>query len=316
MQAMTALMNGWRDRVVDRATDPFGHAEYPLAATLEHPGDPGLFGPDSVSWRVIGDASAFVGGIRALLIQAAHPEVVAGVRDHSNYRADPLGRLSRTSAYVTATTYGARPEVERAVSIVRRAHGPVRGTSHRDLAYSASNPAMAAWVHNALTDSFLQTYQAFGPGRLTPSEADGFVREQTEVGRLLGADPLPETANELARWIDDHPALAGSPGMEETRGFLADPPLEPLQRLGYRALYRGALATMPGRVSRILGLERRPLDHVTGSAAVGFLRWALGSSPSWNLALVRVGAPVPAGLFRQPLPIEAGTGGAARRATA
>ncbi len=305
MQPMTALVNGWRNRIVDRATDPFGHAEYPLAGTLEHPGDPGLFGPDSVSWRVIGDASAFVGGIRALLTQAAHPEVAAGVRDHSSYRADPLGRLSRTSSYVTATTYGALPEVERAVGIVRRAHRPVRGTSHRDVAYSASNPGMAAWVHNALTDSFLQTYQAFGAQRLSPEDADRFVREQTEVGRLLGADPLPDTAASLAHWIDQHPALSDSPGMIETRGFLSNPPLDSAQRLGYRALYRGALATMPSRVSSILGLEPRSADHLIGSGSVRFLRWALGSSPSWNLALVRVGAPIPDGRFRQPLPDQA-----------
>ncbi|NIR38143.1 MAG: DUF2236 domain-containing protein, partial [Actinobacteria bacterium] len=67
----------------------FKHAEYPLAESLSYPGDPGLFGPDSVSWRVIGDVAAFLGGIRALLVQAAHPEVVAGVSDHSRYQEDP-----------------------------------------------------------------------------------------------------------------------------------------------------------------------------------------------------------------------------------
>ena len=79
----------------------------------------------------MGDVSGFVGGIRALLIQAAHPEVVAGVADHSRYREDPLGRLSRTSDYVTATSYGAMPEVEQAVRIVRAAHRRVIGVSHR-----------------------------------------------------------------------------------------------------------------------------------------------------------------------------------------
>ena len=72
-------------------------------------GDPGLFGPDSVTWRVIGDVATFIGGIRALLVQAAHQEVAAGVADHSRYQDDPLGRLSRTSAYVTATAFGAMP---------------------------------------------------------------------------------------------------------------------------------------------------------------------------------------------------------------
>ena len=301
---MTRLIDNIQNRIVRRATDPFGHADYPLAHTLEHRGDTGLFGPDSISWRVIGDAAAFAGGVRALLIQAAHPEVVAGVADHSQYMVDPLGRLSRTSSYVTATTFGAMPEVRAAVARVRRAHVPVHGNSHRNIAYRADTPEFAAWVHNALTDSFLQTYQAFGPDPLTPAEADQFVSEQTKVGELLDADPLPQTAGDLATWIALHPGVDVSPGMEETRSFLSNPPLEPVQRLGYHALYRGARSTVPDRIRSILGLETSLADHVTGRAMVGFLRWALGSSPSWHLALIRVGAPVPVGLFRQPLPVD------------
>jgi uncharacterized protein (DUF2236 family) len=301
---VNSLVDRYRDRIVDRATDPFGHAEYPLARTLDHPGDPGLFGPDSVSWRVIGDAAAFVGGVRALLVQAVHPEVVAGVADHSSYQADPLGRLSRTSAYVTATTFGALPEVEQAVARVRQAHRPVTGRSHRNVPYSAGKPEFAAWVHNVLTDSFLQAYQAYGPTTLTPEEADRFVLEQTEVGRLLDADPLPETASELADWVAFHPALDESPGMAETRTFLSNPPLDPLQRVGYQALYRGALPTIPRSVLDLLDLEPTIADEPIGRRFVAFLRWALGSSPSWHVSLVRVGAEIPDGLFRQPLPVE------------
>ncbi len=300
----SSLVDRYRDRVVDRATDPFGHAEYPLAHTLDYPGDPGLFGPESVSWRVIGDAAAFVGGVRALLVQAVHPEVVAGVADHSSYQADPLGRLSRTSAYVTATTFGALPEVEQAVARVRRAHRPVTGRSHRNVPYSAGKAEFAAWVHNVLTDSFLRAYQVYGPRSLTPEEADRFVLEQTEVGRLLDADPLPETASELADWVALHPALDESPGMAETRSFLTNPPLDPLQRAGYQALYRGALPTIPRRVLDLLDLEPTIADEPIGRRFVAFLRWALGSSPSWHVSLVRVGAEVPEGLFRQPLPVD------------
>ena len=119
----------FRIAVIRRTVGLFAHAGDPLEHTLDYTGDPGLFGPDSISWEVMGDVSGFIGGIRALLVQAAHPEVVAGVADHSRYREDPLGRLSRTSAYVTATSYGAMPEVETAVAIVRRVHRPVEGTS-------------------------------------------------------------------------------------------------------------------------------------------------------------------------------------------
>ena len=157
MSRLADTINHYRDRVVNSTTELFSHAPYPLADTLDYRGDPGMCGPDSATWPVIGDAAAFVGGIRGLLIQAAHPEVMAGVSQHSRYREDPLGRLSRTSAYVTATSFGAMPEVEAAVNAVRRAHAPVRGTSHRDRGYRAGAAPLAAWVHNALTDSFLPT---------------------------------------------------------------------------------------------------------------------------------------------------------------
>ncbi len=300
---MTAVSQLIRTRVVASATSPFGHAAYPLANSLSYRGDPGLFGPGSSSWAVIGDTSAFVGGIRALLIQAAHPEVVAGVADHSRYREDPLGRLSRTSAYVTATTFGAMPEVEQAISLVRRAHQPVRGRSHRDRPYAAGTPKFAAWVHNALTDSFLTAYRWYGARPLDSEEADRFVAEQARIGRLLDADPTPETADGLAGWVAEHPDIGESPGMRDTVAFLADPPLDPAQRVGYRLLYGAAVATIPDRIRAVLGIEVPPLAVPAGRAAVGFLRWALGSSPSWNLALVRVGADIPVGRFRQPLPV-------------
>jgi uncharacterized protein (DUF2236 family) len=301
LKSLTRVVEPIRRRVASGATSPFGHAPYPLANSLEYGGDPGLLGPDSVSWMVLGDVAAFVGGIRGLLIQSAHPEVVAGVGDHSRYKEDPLGRLSRTSAYVTATTFGAMPEVERAVEQVKRIHRVVSGVSGRGVPYDAGDPGFSAWVHNALTDSFLVAHQTYGGIRLTPSEEDQFVREQARVGALLGADPMPQGATSLARWIEFHPDLAPSMEMSDAVEFLTDPPLEPALKMGYLVLLEAALATMPPRILGILGLRSRPGMRKAGRAAVGGLRWALGYSPTWRLALVRSGAEVPSGLFKQPL---------------
>lgn len=298
------MIDRFRRRVVVSTTGLFAHAEDPLANTLDHSGDPGLFGPGSVTWRVMGDPASFVGGIRALMIQAAHPEVVAGVADHSSYRHDPLGRLSRTSNYVTATSYGAMPEVEAAVRTVRRAHAPVRGVSHRDVPYSAGTPELAAWVHNSLTDSFLVANQVFGANPLSASDADDFVKEQTRVGRLLDAEPLPTTAADLAAYVADHPDLQRSPGADEALAFLQAPPLSASIKAGYRVLSQAAVATMPGRVRGVLGLEPSSGAILGGRVAVGALRWALGASPRWRIALIRTGAEVPEGIFKQKAPFE------------
>jgi len=298
-QSSQRLIQRLRARLIRATTSPFAHAPYPLTRTLEHTGDPGLLGPDSVSWRLIGDIAALVGGIRGLLIQAAHPEVVAGVGDHSRYREDPLGRLSRTSAYVTATTYGSMHEVEEAVAQVRRAHRRVTGVSSRDVPYSAQDPELSAWVHNALTDSFLTAHLFFGAIPLSDAEADAFVSEQTGVGALLGADPMPTTRQGLRAWIEDNPSIARSPEMVDAVAFLTRPPLDPAIRVGYEILLQAAVATLPAGLSDVLGLKPKPGAVPVGRVAVAGLRWALAYSPSWRIALERVGEPIPPGLFTQ-----------------
>jgi len=212
--------------------------------------------------------------------------------------------------YVTETTYGAMPEVEAAVGAVRHAHGPVHGRSERNRAYSAGTPELAAWVHNVLTDSFLAAYQTFGPSPLTPAEADQFVAEQTRIGALLNASPLPSGADELARWIVDHPALASTRHQADAVEFLRDPPLPLPARVGYRLLLHAAAATIPPAVRDIIGVTEARGAKQIGNASVRTLRWALGSSPSWHLALVRTGTPVPTGRFRQPLATGAAPGAA------
>ena len=306
---LSPLSHNIRDTVVSAMTGLFSHGPTPLANTLDYRGDPGLLGPESISWRVLGDASVFIGGIRALVVQSAHAEVVAGVEDHSSYRTDPLGRLSRTSVYVTETTYGALPEVNAAVQVVRNAHRPVTGTSERNLPYSASRPEMAAWVHNVLTDSFLAAYQTFGPEPLSHRDADRFVAEQTCIGTLLGADPLPETARELTGWITHHPDRVATKAQVSAISFLRNPPLSLPIKIAYRQLFDAALTTIHFDIRNQLGLEPTKRAELIGKKATGALRWALGASPSWQLALVRCDAPIPAGLFRQPLPAHSGPGG-------
>lgn len=287
---------------MDATLSLFTHGPMPLEHTFDHPGDPGLIGPGSVSWEVLADVTAMVGGIRALLVQTAHPEVVAGVEEHSRYRDDPLGRLGRTSYYVTETTYGATTEVEAAVAFVRRAHRPVHGTSGRGAAYDANDPALAAWVHNVLTDSFLAAFQAYGPRRLSPREADRFVAEQTRVGELLGAESLPRRAPELREWVVDHPALANSDAQADAVAFLRRPPMKAPTRAGYELLFQGAAATIPAKLRDLIGIRPAPAADANGALMVKALRWALGPSPVWRVALERAGADVPEGVFtRQPL---------------
>src|SRR6266571_1973557 len=89
--------------------------------------DAGLFGPDSVAWRLHADPSMLVGAMRALLVQALEPRAMAGVVQHSDYKADPWGRLNRTIRFVLHTTYGDTRTAEAACAAVRRIHDRVHG---------------------------------------------------------------------------------------------------------------------------------------------------------------------------------------------
>jgi|TARA_B100001105_G_scaffold26614_1_gene18699 uncharacterized protein (DUF2236 family) len=296
MSSGTSSQSAWRRRVTEAAVGLFSHAPDPLVDTFSHPGDPGLFGPDSVTWQVMSDCSTFIGGVRSLLVQAAHPEVAAGVGDHSSYRDDPLGRLSRTASYVTATSYGSTPEVDASIAFVRRMHGPVTGTSHRGLAYSAADPEMAAWVHNALVDSFLVAHRTYGPAAMSDRAADAYVAEQVRLGRRMGAAPLPETADDLAGWLAGHPSLGGSPAGGEAVDFLAGPPLSAPVRVAYRIIHDAAVATVPMPILATIGLRPRRGAITRGRLLIRGLRTALGASPAWAAALERCGEDRPDGV--------------------
>jgi uncharacterized protein (DUF2236 family) len=194
--------------------------------------------------------------------------------------------------------------VEAAVTTVRRAHRRIKGQSHRGIAYDADDAELSAWVHNSLTDSFLVCAQTFGARRLSEGEADRFVAEQSRIGRLLDADPLPVTAAHLSRWIAEHPAVAPSPGMRDAVDFLLDPPLDPAVKIGYQVLASAAIATVPPRIRQVLGVKPRPGALQVGGVAMLGMRWALGASPRWRQALIRVGAPVDEALFKQKVPFE------------
>src|SRR5215213_72872 len=87
------------------------------------------FDRDRPIWTVHTDAAMFVGGLRALLLQSIHPLAMAGVADHSDFKADPWGRLQRTAEFLAMTTYGPVPMAERAIEAVQRVHSRVTGVA-------------------------------------------------------------------------------------------------------------------------------------------------------------------------------------------
>jgi uncharacterized protein (DUF2236 family) len=137
--------------------------------------EPGWFDDDAPIRRVHGDASMFVGGLRALLLQSLHPLAMAGVADYSDYRNDPWGRLQRTVDFLAATTFGPVSEAESAVERVRSVHAHVRGTAPNGQPYSADDPHLLGWVHVAEVDSFLAAHDRYGLHKLSRRDRDRYL---------------------------------------------------------------------------------------------------------------------------------------------
>lgn len=168
--------------------------------------DPGLFGPDSVTWRIHGDPSMVVGGFRALMLQAVHPLVMAGFDDNSLFRGDPWGRLQRTGEWVATVTFGSTEAAERAGARLRGVHRklapgiePETGQSYR-----VDDPELLLWVHCTEVESFLDAFRRSG-GRLARGDGDRYVDEMRESARLVGLDPatVPGTEAEIAQYYRD-----------------------------------------------------------------------------------------------------------------
>ena len=142
------------------------------------PGDPGLFGPRSIIWQVHRDfTSMLCGGVSALLLQMLHPLALAGVWDHSNFREDMIGRLRRTSQFVSVTTFGPTAEAERLIAKVKAIHLRVTGVGSDGTPYAASDPALLTWVHVAESSRFLASHLRYRNPHLSRDLQDQYYRE-------------------------------------------------------------------------------------------------------------------------------------------
>ncbi|MGV9765611.1 oxygenase MpaB family protein [Micromonospora tulbaghiae] len=229
--------------------------------------DLGLFGPDSVTWKVHEEPVLIVAGLRSLYLQALHPRAMAGVAQNSNYRTDAWGRLVRTATYVATTIYGTTAEAEAAGRRLRTRHARMHATDpFTGAEFRVDDPELLRWVHVTEVESFVSTARRAGLA-LTDDEVDGYYTEQRRSAALVGLDPddVPGTAAEVADYYRDvRPQLRMTREAAETALFLTAPPI-PWK------------LSLPARVGLNLGPPRW--------AYFGIAATALGMLPPWALRL-------------------------------
>jgi uncharacterized protein (DUF2236 family) len=236
------------------------------------PADWGLFGPDSVSWRVHRSPVLLCGGLRALITQSFHPHAMAGVDQHSDYLERPLHRLKRTAEYVSTVVFGDGASAIAAAERVKRVHLRVNGvdpiTGDR---YSAEDRELLLWVHCAEVHSFLASYRAYG-GDLGDGEQDRYLAEQVRAAELLDipAEIVPATRAEYRDYFAAmRPKLCVSEASRRAINLCVSPPLTrellPLQA-PLRVLADAALAITPAYMRRMAGLERSRWRYASAGA--------------------------------------------------
>jgi uncharacterized protein (DUF2236 family) len=238
--------------------------------------DPGLFGPQSVSWRVHADPSMALAGLRALLLQAVHPLAMAGVAQHSDFRGDPWGRLFRTAEYVGVVTYGTTDQAERTAARVRGIHRRLRGVEPESgTPYRVDDAELLLWVHCCEVESFLSTAVRCGL-RVSAADRDRYYREQVVSAELVGvaARDVPATSADMEAYFQRvRPQLRVTAEARSTAAFVLWPPMPSLVRLGtparpaWVALAGAAAAMLPRWARRLYALPGLPATDVAATAA-------------------------------------------------
>lgn len=243
---------------------------------------PRWFTPDRPIYRVHGDASMFIGGLRAVLFQSLHPIAMAGVAIHSDYKADPWGRLQRTADFLASTSFGTAEVAQAAVNRVLAVHERVKGVASDGRPYSANDPHLLLWVHVAEVDSFLAAYQRYGATSLDQKDRDGYVADMSVIASALGVPNPPTTEADLRKQLADFRSELKSTkeARDAARYLIIQPPLEFPARAAYSLIAAAAVSLLPAWSRFPLRLPYLPLTEFAVAQPLGDVitrtfRWAI-----------------------------------------
>ncbi|HEY2578913.1 MAG TPA: oxygenase MpaB family protein [Streptosporangiaceae bacterium] len=260
--------------------------------------DRGLFGPGSVTWRVMNEPVMWVGGFRALYLQALHPRVMRGTWQNTAFtdRRKAFGRFLRTTEFVAARSYGSTADAQRAAQRVRRIHASLRGTDPDGTTFRLDEPELLLWVHCAEVGSYSDIARRSGMP-VPAADLDTFVAEQRRCAALVGLDPgtVPGSRAELDDYFADmRPRLRAGPEARQALRASYNPPvpssLLPL-RVAVPPVSTLAFATLPRWARRMYGIPYTPATDLAATAALHAVRRASTGLPGrlvWEPTMRRI----------------------------
>jgi len=236
-----------------------------MGSTIPAMADAGLFGPETMTWRVNREGVLLLGGGRALILQVAHPLVAAGVAEHSNYREDPWGRLYRTLDLTTKIVFGSTHTAREASERIWRVHGRVHGETAEPggrypagTPYDARSPELLMWVHATLVDTSLLIYTRY-VGSLTIAERNRYYDEQKLLGEQFGVprDEQPRTFADFNAYVQEmleSDRIAVTDALRDVVDATLRPELPIVARPLVSAMNLVTVGLLPDRLRRDLGV--------------------------------------------------------------
>jgi uncharacterized protein (DUF2236 family) len=242
----------------------------------------GKFSTETIAWKIHSDPAMAIGGIRALLQQALHPDAMDGVAKNSNFREDAWGRLQRTGDYVSTITFGSRDEADALAARVRKIHSSL----------GLDNPHLLLWVHMSMVDSFLDVAVRSGLS-LTPEQQDQYVAEMVVFAEAVGisANEVPASVAQMQEYfLKISPELSASDDAKRAALFLTIPPLPTAVRIAtpaapaWASLALLAASSLPAWAKSLYGTPTFPGQNFATEISLKAIRKTLGVIPDAILA--------------------------------
>jgi uncharacterized protein (DUF2236 family) len=250
-----------------------------MSANLGDVGDPGYFGPGSVSWQVHREVTVLFGGARAVLMQAAHPLVIAGARETGFYERNPWKRLQRTLILTYTITFGTKTEARAAAEKINEVHSRISGVDDvTGLAYDALDPNLLLYVHACLVDSAL-LFEELTVGALDDAGRQRFHQEQMLVAEMVEVPRslIPPTVQELRSYLFEVEArgeMRVTDAARKVADLFFDPPADAEWRPVLRGVARLAFGTLSPGLRQQYGVSMGPAKRAAMRATFGLIRAA------------------------------------------
>ena len=239
--------------------------------------DAGYFGPGSASWHVHREVTVLFGGARALLMQAAHPLVVAGANQTGMYDRNPWRRLQRTMILTYTVTFGTKAEADAAAERINDVHTRINGTDPvTGKPYDALDPHLLLYVHACLVDSAL-LFERLTVGRLDDAGRQRFHEEQMLAAEMMRIprSMIPPTVPALRAWladVEDRGELQVTEGARRVYELFLDPPPEAEWRPILGGVSRLAFGTLPPLIREMYGIRVGPAKAAAMRATFAAIR--------------------------------------------